>query len=495
MQSATITANPLMSVGLIPPELYSHFIEHLGECIYDGIWAEDTEIESERGMRAFTLTALENIGPNVIRWPGGCFADQYHWRDGVGDAKDRSKVQNIWWGGWEPNTFGTHEFIDFCRAVGSTPYFCGNVGTGSVTEMVEWVQYCNYKDERLSVVRERRQNGSKDPFPVRYWGVGNENWGCGGSMTPEVYGSQFRQYATYLNKLDTDIDLIAVGHTAEWNRRLMKILVEKGHGSQSPLPDHLSLHRYFSLERQTFEYSEQEYYELVAEAGLIEDDIVKADGLLKQYENPENPIGIIIDEWGVWDRGRAVPETGLRQRNTVRDAVIAASCLDVFNSWSNRVTMTNIAQTINVLQCLIETDGPDAWTTPTYEVFRMYKDHVGNNSLKTIIDSPLLPIEGFVGGFPQALTSSCSLSEDGMQAVFTVTNRHATETMECSLILQDKSMVRAAARALTGFSLEQENSPLESIVNVSQHPVELKDGCVVIQLGPTSVAVISVDLS
>jgi alpha-N-arabinofuranosidase len=487
--SATVVADPLARIGRINPEHYSHFIEHLGECVYDGIWVgPHSPIPNTDGIRQFTIDALKAVGPAVFRWPGGCFADHYHWRDGIGDPASRPRTRNIFWGGTESNRFGTHEFIGFCRKIDAIPYICGNVGTGSPQEMMDWLEYCN-GDSDLTIVDQRRANGEAAPLGIKYWGVGNENWGCGGNMRPQEYAAKYRNYVTYLARMNLGVQLIAVGHDAAWNRELLRALA----GARFlPRLQALSIHRYFSLERQAFNYDESEYHDLIADAHVLEDDIAQADGILKNYEDPTNPVGLIVDEWGLWDRGRATPESGLRQANCLRDAVVAATCLNIFTARADRVTMTNIAQTINVLQCLIETRGPDAWLTPTYHVYQFYREHVGHDSLTTHVNSQPLAVQNRPGRPVSQLSASTSLSEDGSQVSFAITNRHYSESVECTLRLPEKTLGDAAARLLAGDQAMSANSASSpDAVAPTDLAVRSTNDALTIQLPPHSIAILT----
>jgi alpha-N-arabinofuranosidase len=487
--TATVFANPRSRIGRIKPEHYSHFVEHLGECIYDGIWVgTGSSIPNIDGIRQFTIDALTDIGPAVFRWPGGCFADHYHWRDGIGDPGGRPSTRNIFWGGIESNRFGTHEFIDFCRKIKAIPYICGNVGTGSPQEMMDWLEYCN-GDSGLTIVNERRSNGEEHPLGIKYWGVGNENWGCGGDMRPAEYAAKFRNYVTYLTRMDLDVQLIAVGHDAVWNRKLLQSL----EGSRFlPRLKAISIHSYFNGDGTMFNYNESEYYDLLAESHTIDDDIAVADGILKNYEDPAHPIGLIVDEWGLWDRGRATPATGLRQANTLRDAVIAASCLDIFTERANRVTMTNIAQTINVLQCLIETSGSDAWLTPTYHVYGFYREHVGHDSITSHLESPFLDLKRRSGLPISQLSASTSLSEDGSSVSFIVTNRHYSDALECDLRLEGRVLGDAKARVLSGDEAMSANSASNpDVIAPVEITVESSNCSLTVNLPPLSIAVIT----
>jgi alpha-L-arabinofuranosidase len=411
-------------LGTVRPELYGHFAEHLGRCIYDGIWVGDgSEIPNEAGVRLDTVEALKRVRAPVVRWPGGCFADDYHWEDGVGPREERPRRLNLWWGGEESNHFGTDEFIRFCRMVDAAPYICLNVGSGSPFEAKSWMEYCN-ESQRTHYTDLRARNGSPEPFGVKWWAVGNENWGCGGRFQPEEYAREYRRFACYLRRYSQG-GLVACGHTTpDWNRRFLAA------AGCWDLMDHLSIHRYYSKGHQT-EFTEEEYWGLYAEASYVEDDIRTTAGALDDIVRGK-PIGIILDEWGVW---HPQAKDGLEQINTHRDALVAAGVLDTLNRWSSRVVMGNLAQTINVLQCLIHTDGPRLWKTPTWHLFDLYQAHMGNAAVEMLIDSPSMQVrrgDGRQIDLP-LLGGSASLSEDGARLTVTLTNRDLNQPIACQL--------------------------------------------------------------
>ncbi len=414
-------------LGLIWPELYGHFAEHLGRCIYDGIWVgENSEIPNDGGLRRDTVEALRRLQAPVIRWPGGCFADDYHWEDGIGPRDERPRRANLWWGGEESNHFGTDEFMRFCRLVGAEPYVCLNVGSGTPFEAKAWVEYCNHAG-KTHYTQLRAAGGSPEPFDVKWWAVGNENWGCGGRFQPEEYAREYRRFSCYLRgSSGVPLQLVACGHTTpDWNRRFLTA------AGCWDLIDHLSIHRYTSRGHQT-EFSEADYYGLFAEAMYVEDDLRSTAGALDDIVRDSKPIGIILDEWGVW-HPQAGP--GLEQINTHRDALAAALVLDTLNRWSSRVTMANLAQTINVLQCLIHTDGAAFWRTPTYHLFDLYQAHMGNSAVETLVESPTISThrgDGRSIDLP-LLGVSASVSADGKRVALTLTNRSLTEALTVKL--------------------------------------------------------------
>jgi alpha-N-arabinofuranosidase len=438
-------------IGTIRPEVYGHFAEHLGRCIDEGIWVgEASSIPNIDGIRQETVEALRRIAAPVIRWPGGCFADDYHWEDGIGPREKRPRRVNLWWHQEESNTFGTDEFIRLCRLVGAEPYICTNVGSGSPQEARNWLEYCNYEGD----THYSRLRGTKG-YKVRYWGVGNENWGCGGQFDPVDYAKEYRRFANYLRQLDQSIQLIACGHTTpDWNLKFMETMGHLG------LIDHLSIHRYFGCGNDV-EFTDQEYYTLIARSLQVDDDIRKTDEVLSFFAGGRKEIGIIVDEWGVW-HPQARGNQGLEQKNTLRDAIVAAGVLDVFNRWAARVTMGNLAQTINVLQCIAQTAGETFWVTPTYHVFRMYREHMGNASLRVDVDCgtmevPLDPGKNVEIGI---ISASASLNREQKRLIVSVVNRHLTEAVECTIRVKgDGALQGGKVEVLTADDVRMSNGP------------------------------------
>lgn len=425
-------------LGTIHPNVYGHFVEHLGGCVYDGVW-------SGNACRAEVVTALKHIRPSVIRWPGGCFADDYHWRDGVGPAGARPKRVNIHWGNVvEDNSFGTHEFIQFCRAVGAHPYLSGNVGSGNPSELRDWVEYCNYPaGSALSDLRAA--HGSPEPLRVRYWGVGNEPWGCGGHFTPEAYADEYRRFATYLRDFaDTPLYLIAAGpdgNSLDWTRRFFEQYMK----DKRPRIHGFAAHYYCGTSGRgsATDFDDAEWYELLRKATLMEDLIVQQRALMDQFD-PRREIGLVIDEWGTWH----FPTPGrnpafLWQQSTLRDALVAAITLDTFHRHSDKVAMANIAQAVNVLQSLLLVEEGKVVTTPTYHVYDLYKSHQGARSVRVVIGAPhvLFNFEDRMGRLP-GLMGSASLQ--GRTLTLTIVNPKVGEPLETLLRLRggDAAIVR-----------------------------------------------------
>ena len=420
-------------IAPINPNIYGHFAEHLGACIYEGIWVgEDSPIPNTRGIRNDVVAALKQIRPAVIRWPGGCFADDYHWQDGIGPQQQRPKRINLHWGQVvETNAFGTHEFVRFCRMVGAEPYICGNVGTGTPREMRDWVEYCNFPSG-TTWSELRGANGDPDPLNVRYWGVGNENWGCGGSFTPEDYGTEYRRFACFLRAFgDTPIYLIACGppgNDLDWTRRFFEKL-RKDYG-RGPAIHSYAAHYYCGTAGTATEYSPEEWYTLLHRASQMEPLVVQQRAAMDAFD-PDRAIGLIVDEWGAWHP--AEPERTpafLWQQNTMRDALVAALTLDIFNRHADKVVMSNIAQTINVLQSMILTDGDKMLCTPTYHVYDLYQAHQGGKSVRALFEAPQIAV-----GHDQLFGLSGSASVKRNELTLTVVNPHVDTPVEVTIRL------------------------------------------------------------
>ncbi len=424
MADTRVTVHPEARIDRIEPALHGHFSEHLGRCLYDGVWHDETT--DGEGYREDVVSLLADLDMPVLRWPGGCFADDYHWEDGVGE--DRPRRRNLFWAQGraevpeEPNSFGTHEFLELCERVGADPYLAVNVGSGDPQEAANWVEYCTYGGD-TELADRRRANGREEPFDVPYWGIGNENWGCGGQMSPEQYAREYRRFATYVGSMDnlmTDqtLDLIAVGfENHEWNRRFMEEVAEPSWGVEFPL-DHLTLHHYYGRTMSVVETDGEDRYDQFLVEALEMDDHIERVAAAVDATATTRDVGVIIDEWGAWHT-ESVAESGLEQPGTVIDALSAAAVLDVFNHHADVMTMGNIAQTVNVLQCLVETEGDDAWARPTYHVFDLYSPHQGNDAVRTTVDPPVRDIEGTDDDLPLV---GGSVSRSDEETYLTLTN-------------------------------------------------------------------------
>jgi len=360
----------------IHKEIYGQFAEHLGRCIYGGIWVgPESEIPNIDGYRKDLVEALRTLKVPVLRWPGGCFADEYHWMDGIGPKENRPMMINNNWGGTvEDNSFGTHEFFNLCELLGCEPYLSGNVGSGSVEELAKWVEYITAEGGTLARLREK--NGRKEPWKLKYLGVGNESWGCGGNMRPEYYSDLYRRYATYCRNYDGNVLYKVASGASDYDYNWTKVLMERigtrMHG--------VSLHYYTvkgwdGSKGSATVFDEDEWYDMIAKSVEVEEVIEKHKDIMDAYD-PEGKVDLLLDEWGTWFDVEPGTNPGhLYQQNTMRDAMVAAMSLNIFHRHTDRLTMANIAQIVNVLQSMILTKGDEIVLTPTYHVFRMYNVH------------------------------------------------------------------------------------------------------------------------
>lgn len=439
MIKTVLTIDPGREIGTIAPELYGHFSEHLGRCIYDGIFVgKDSDIPNVNGMRTDVVEALKALKLPVLRWPGGCFADEYHWRDGIGPLEDRRRMVNTNWGGVvEDNSFGTHEFMELCEQIGCEPYIAVNMGSGTVQEAAEWIEYMTASGES-TLARLREKNGRKEPWKVKYIGIGNESWGCGGSMEPLYYASEYKKFQQFCKDYDGNrLYKIACGPSGDdynWTRELLTH-INKWHTKA------ISMHYYtvphdWEHKGSATDFDENDYYDTVSKALYIEKVI---DGHLAVMDELDSghEIGLIVDEWGTWYDVEPGTNPGfLYQQNTMRDAIVASVSLNIFNSRCTRVVMANIAQVVNVLQAVILTEGAAMVKTPTYEVFDMYKGHQGAR----LVESSLCNAETGSGDIRiPALSQSVSVTEqDGAKKItVTVSNASLDEDAELELTLPE----------------------------------------------------------
>jgi alpha-N-arabinofuranosidase len=393
--------------------IYSHFSEHLGRCIYGGIWVgEDSPIPNTRGIRNDIIAALRAINIPVLRWPGGCFADEYHWRDGIGPREDRPTMVNTHWGGvTENNHFGTHEFLDLCELIGAEPYISANVGSGTVEELADWVEYVTF-DGESPLADERRRNGREEPWQVKYWGLGNETWGCGGNMRAEYYADIYRRYQTYVRAFGANepykIASGSYGEDYHWTEVMMANV------DQWTMQG-IGVHYYTVFENwenkgSATRFGEYEWFGTMNKTLVMENIIAGHEAVMDRYD-PDGGIALLVDEWGNWfDVEPGTNEGFLYQQNTLRDALVAAINLNIFNTHASRVKMANIAQTLNVLQALILTEEERMILTPTYHVFDLFKVHQD----ATLLPSELTTVDyNYEGNSVPALHASVSKDSDG----------------------------------------------------------------------------------
>lgn len=376
-------------LGTIAPEIYGHFSEQIGGVFYGGLFVgKDSKVPNINGFRKDVIEKLKKINPPVLRWPGGCFAETYDWRDGIGENRP---TRISWWTRWdgryENNRVGTHEFIELCRLVGAKPYLAVNVTTMPPIEIRNWLDYCTSPRNTTTLSLEREKNGSPEPFDIPYIGVGNENWGGGGNMTPDYYALEYRRFATIIeNTVPKSTRLFAGGANCfdyNWTHDLCSNL------SKSSAPVHgMSFHYYCGSAGDCVNFSKEQWYELIKKAQRMDELIERHYAIAKGF-NTQNKMKLVIDEWGCWHPDGSGPSKGynlFEQQSTMRDAVISALTLNIFNNQCDKIQMANVAQLCNNLHALFLVSDDTLVTTPTYHVFDMFKEHQGALGLKTIID-------------------------------------------------------------------------------------------------------------
>lgn len=474
----------------ISRDIYGHFSEHLGRCIYGGFWVgKDSDIPNINGYRKDVVEAFKELDIPNLRWPGGCFADEYHWKDGIGPYEKRKRMINTHWGGvLEDNSFGTHEFFGLCETLGCKPYVNGNVGSGTVQEMSEWVEYITFGGES-PMSNLRKENGHAEPWKLDYFGVGNESWGCGGNMRPEYYADLYRRYQTYVRQYGADkIFKIACGpNSSDWN--WTEVLM-KNAGNYM---DGLSLHHYsvapnWEKKSTATNFPEVEWYQILQNASFMETLVDRHDRIMSKYD-PEKRVALIVDEWGAWHG--VEPETNpgfLYQQNTVRDAVLAGLTLNIFNNHCDRVRMANIAQAVNVLQSPVLTEGNKMVKTPTWYVFHIYKSHMDATLLKSSVVTDDVGIDNFK---IKAITSSASKNKDGYTVTLTNADLKNSRTVTVHFDGLDKDFEKVDAKVLTGKKMNSANT-FENPEEVVEKNLDVKicGKDIVVELPAMSVAAI-----
>lgn len=494
-----LTIHAAETLGTISPYVHGHFAEHLGRCCYDGLWVgPDSPIPNQGGFRTDIIEALKAVGIPQLRWPGGCFADSYHWRDGIGpaEARPRTWAESCGLNVVEDNTLGTHEFIALCRAIGADPYLAGNVGSGSAQELADWVVYCNGTAD-TTLARERAANGHPDPMNVKFWGVGNENWGCGGNYDAESYAKEFKRFGTFLKMADRSVELVACGlNNRDWNMKLVETL-----RNHLGLLDHVSVHQYWA-NGPALTFSEEDYYNSLHAAATVEDDIRFTDEILRFFTSHRpKKVGIAFDEWGIW-HPEAVTTTDYEAPSTIRDAVVGAGVLDVFHKWCDRVSTANIAQIVNVLQALVQTKGETMWLTPTYHLFALYAPHRGAQAVRAEIgDAPareIGPVTNIHGGRPHtdslALLSASASKKDG-RLIVSLSNRQPDQAQEVTLTVRDGSLHGGRLHTMAGAANAHNSAEQPDAVGVTEMPVEAQGDTLALTLPPCSVQTLVLKLA
>lgn len=475
---------------IISRHIYGQFSEHLGRGIYEGIWVgEDSDIPNTRGIRNDVVAALKKLNVPNLRWPGGCFADEYHWMDGIGPYSDRPTMINTHWGGvTENNNFGTHEFLDLCEQLNTEPYITANVGSGTVEEMANWVEYLTF-DGVSPMAKLREANGHPEPWKIKYWGVGNESWGCGGNMRPEYYADLYNRYATYSRNYGENKLYRIAGGSSDDDYRWTEIIMKNVKHS---LMDGVSMH-FYTINRDwddkvsATDFDEEGYFEVINKSLLLDTYISGHSKIMDTYD-PDKTIGLIVDEWGTWHREEPNTKSGfLYQQNTLRDAFVAALSLNIFHQHADRVHMANIAQTINVLQAMILTRNEKMILTPTYHVFDMYQVHQEATLLPHSLTTQKYVYQG---KSINALYSSASRSDDGSINISLV-NIHPTENMEITCEISGFNGKVISARILTADSLNAHNTfeQTENVIPTEFNAGRMNKGKLLIDMPAKSIVV------
>ncbi|WP_100364620.1 alpha-N-arabinofuranosidase [Diaminobutyricimonas aerilata] len=489
----------------ISRHVYGHFAEHLGRCIYGGFFVGDSDdIPNEGGIRLDVVDALRALQIPNLRWPGGCFADDYHWRDGVGPRESRPRMVNSHWGDVvEDNSFGTHEFLQLCELLGAAPYINGNVGSGTVRETSEWVEYLTRGDDS-PMAALRREHGRDEPWSVPFFGIGNEPWGCGGNMTAAQYTHLARQYATYIRDHgETAVTRIAAGANVDdylWTETLMQALSGLGGTDRRDLFQALSLHYYtyngsWSDKGDATEFGTDDHYVTMKRALRMRELLSGHAAVMDAYD-PERTVGLVVDEWGTWWNVEQGTNPGfLYQQNAMRDALVASVHFDIFHGFAERITMANIAQTVNVLQAVILTD-PDSGAlvlTPTYHVFAMNVGHHDADRLPLTFKGtvPTLSVEG-----TDVPLVSASASTKGDTALVSLSNLDADENRTIVLDLRGRDVVGHSATLLNAPTLQSHNTPEhpDAVAPVEHTGVRSHPGGLAVDLPAHSYVTVSLHL-
>ncbi len=451
----TLTIDATESSGVISRHIYGHFAEHLGRGIYDGFWKKDAA--GNYVIRDDVVAAMKELGVPNLRWPGGCFADYYYWQHGVGPKEDRPMVVNNLWGGvTEDNSVGTHEFMDLVAELDAEPIVVGNVGSGSVQDMAAWWEYVNHPGPS-PMAKRRAENGREEPWNVRFWGVGNESWGCGGNMRPEYYADQYRQFATFLHGYGSVRPFRIATGPAGGDYTWTEVVMERA----GRMIDGIDLHHYTldgsweTHKGQAVDFDESGWFRLMQRAQEMDELLTNHSAIMDKHD-PEKRVWLIVGEWGTWHEQEKGSTPGfLYQQNTLRDALTASTTLDIFHQHLDRVKMTNIAQTINVLQAMILTDGERMLRTPTYHVFDLYKVHR---------DAKALPFELERGAYAKdgesipAVSATASVDAQGRTHIsLTNIDPNQARVIEIELKGADAKTVRWA-KILTSDAMNTHNT-------------------------------------
>ena len=470
-------------LGTISPNIYGHFTENLGGVIYDGVWVgENSSVPNVNGIRKELVEQMRKIKAPVIRFPGGCFADSYDWRDGIGPADKRPRRTNFWEQveppnspsshKYDPNQFGTNEFVHFCKLIGSQPYLAANLRSLPAEEFYRWVEYCNSPAGSTTLAEMRATSGNKEPFPVRFWGVGNESWGCGGNFTPQEYAVEFRRFTTWVPRFGQELSFIASGpndDSWDWTRSFLEEIVRKGSGQLQSIYG-LALHYYaWNLSRgrtrdwdagkgEALKFEVVDWYELLRQGDVME-SLISGHWQIMGEIDREHHIKLVVDEWGPWYRPGSEMTAGdiLEQTPTLRDAVFSGITLDTFNQHPEKIAMANCAQLINCLNSLYLAHEDKFCVTPVGHVFDMYAAHQGGQSLRTIFSAPAVHYQRDASPASLAgLRGSASLHDKVV--VLTAVNPHVSEPCEVEIAIPGANLKSGTVTTLTANDIHAHNT-------------------------------------
>ena len=516
-RAATARIDVLLDEPIAPitANLYGHFVEHLGGVVYDGVWVGDgSRIANTRGVRQALVDHMRRLPAGApIRWPGGCFADSYDWRDGIGAPAARPRRTNFWLndmtklpdgkGKYDPNEFGTHEFMRLCRLAGGEPYLAANLRSLPARDFYQWIEYCNSPADSTTFAAQRGAAGDRDPFNVRYWGVGNESWGCGGNFTPEEYATEYRRFTAWLPRYGVNLAMIGSGPNGGdlgWTRRFLTKLTEKGEGQLNGLWGWALHHYTWNASRgattdwvagkgDAVRFSNDEWYEILNEGDRMEALIADHWSVMGEIDRRRR-VKLVVDEWGAWYRGGSEvnPAHLFGQQNTMRDALLAGLTLDIFHRHADKVAMANIAQLVNCLHSLFLADGDRFLATPTFHVFEMYGAHVGGQSLRTLWSAPRIGYERVnAKGSMRGVAGSASIKDRTL--TLTVVNPHLSEPLPAEIAVRGRSAATVSATTMASPDIHEHNTfERPDAVRPRQAQAEaMRDGVLMHTFPPASV--------
>ena len=509
-------------IARIAPEIYGHFVEHLGGVVYDGVWVgEGSKVENVGGLRKALVDHMRRLPAAVVRWPGGCFADSYDWRDGVGPRAQRARRTNFWAGGmdkapdgpwkYDTNAFGTNEFARLCRLAGMQPYLAANLRSLPARDFYQWVEYCNSPAGSTSLAELRAAGGERDALAVRYWGVGNESWGCGGNFTPEEYATEYRRFTAWVPGFGVKLAFIGSGPSSgeiSWTSRFLAKLAEKGEGQLRGLWG-LGLHHYsWNVSRgRTNDWNDgkgdalafdlNEWYALLDEGDKMEDLIRRHWDAMGEIDRAHH-VKLAVDEWGAWYKPgtEVAPSHLLGQQSTMRDAVLAGLTLDIFHRHADKVAMANVAQLVNCLQSLFLAREDRFVLTPTFHVFEMYAPHAGAQAVRTEFSAPRLSYDLVAGkGSLWGLGGSASIKDRTL--TLTVVNPHASEPRDTEIAVRGAQVTSARVRTLAADDVHAHNSfdRPTAVVPADAAAASARGGVIVHRFPPASVTRLTFDLA